>query len=123
MPIFRSAFSAFFALASSLGLTTDGDEPPRPALEEHRPADPGHRCEGPGYMVWDESRLAAESWRRELAPVAHPLLLCGACQRMRTADGTWVAPDSDATALRRDASYGICPDCARTRFPDLLPEV
>jgi hypothetical protein len=98
-----------------------GDE----AAERRRAPPPatGFRVEAPGVYVWDESRAEIDAWRRDLglpAARSRPPVACGACGRIRTAGGPWQRPRErvDPSTL----SHGICPECARRRFPGLLDE-
>jgi len=120
MSIVRSGVSALVALLGSFGGSgeTEMMATPRPA-ESLRSV--GFRVEGPDYLVWDESRVEVESWKREIGPTGgSPPLICGACQRVHQPDGSWAEAVGDFEALRRQASYGLCPPCARERFPELL---
>ncbi|NNL67546.1 MAG: hypothetical protein HKP30_14950 [Myxococcales bacterium] len=111
----RNVVGGAFALLGSLGASADAERRVEP-----RPTDPsGFRSEGPGYLVWDESRAEIEEWKRSLPP-QRIALICGACHEVLQPDGRFAPYTGDLEALRREASHGLCARCARERFPDLL---
>lgn len=93
---------------------------------EHRRAEhaaAGFRIEAPGVYVWDETRTEIEAWRQDLGVLdaqSAPRVVCGVCHRLRNDLDEWEPPRP--TMDPRVLSHGICPDCARQHFPDLLDD-
>jgi hypothetical protein len=120
MASLRSVVSAALAMLGSLGAGGEVE-----AASELRPVARGRITrlglahEHADLLGCDESRVEIEGWKT--APSGADLdLVCGACERVRQSDGSWAPAVGDVETLRRAASYGLCPSCARERFPDLL---
>lgn len=49
------------------------------------------------------------------------LPICSFCKRIQDADGRWIlVEDYLKSKSKADLSHGICPDCAKRFYPELL---
>jgi len=65
----------------------------------------------------DHERLLS----REVKVLASLLPVCTYCRQIRDADDNWTTLEAYAAQAKNSFSTGICPDCARTRFPEYAP--
>ena len=55
---------------------------------------------------------------REVEVLVSLLPVCAYCRRIRDAGDEWSTLDDYATKRKSGISTGLCPDCARARFPE-----
>lgn len=121
MSVLRHFVGGVFAVLGSVGAASDAEASSENQLRRVPEIETrGFRGEGPGYLIWDESRAEVEEWQRSVPSTQRLALVCGACHQVLQPDGRWAPYDGDLAALRREASHGLCSRCARERFPDLL---
>lgn len=79
------------------------------------------------FVAMDKQRTANEQLQAaqaELRSLRGIIPICGHCKRIRTDTGYWQELEQYVSD-RSDASFshGICPDCARTYWPDEMREL
>lgn len=55
---------------------------------------------------------------REVQVLKSLLPICTYCRKIRDAEDEWTTLDAYATKRKSEFSPGLCPDCARARFPE-----